>query len=137
MSQHCKCDACDFEFSSGHSHHSGNSWALCTACLTDFALITESFWGPAVGELIVLQKVETVTKFNHKKKPPVVTYLYEPTDEFLIVEKSAGEYGVDYPTAHIVCPCCGLHDSLALDFTDQQACPKCKVGHLSCCSVIY
>jgi hypothetical protein len=136
MGQHCKCHLCEFDFWSGHSHHEGNSHVLCKVCLAEFVLPTESPWGPRIGELIVLHKMLRESTTFHKKKPPRTSFSYEPTGEFLIAE-SAGEWGVNYPMAHIVCPCCENIDSMVLDFEDGQHCPKCSDGILHCSAVEY
>lgn len=134
--QYCKCRSCEFEFHGGHSHHEGKSWALCKVCLAEYALPTESPWGPRIGELIVLHKKIRESKRRHKKKPARVSYSYLATDEFLIAE-SAGEWGVNYPSEHLVCPCCESRGSMVLDFEDGQACPICHDGVLNCIAVQY
>lgn len=134
--QHCKCNSCDFDFHNGHSHHSGFSQMLCVACLTAFALPTESPWGARLGELIVVHRLVREVEVTHKKKPPRITYRLEASDEFVIAE-SAGEWGVAYPITHIICPHCGRKGTMALDFFHGQTCPKCRLGTLDCCEVMY
>lgn len=136
MGQRSECNLCEFVFFSGHSHHTGVSGAVCTSCLTEFALPTQSSWGPEIGEMIFLNQVVRDLKARHKKRPPIVTYRYEPTDEFLIAE-SAGAWGVVYPISHIRCPCCQKSGSLVLDFKEGQDCPKCHDGVLHCGQVLY
>lgn len=136
MGQHCVCNACDFEFSSGHSHHCGCSFAVCVACLDEFSLPTRSFWGPEIGELVILNKVNKVVTYRHKKKPPITTLTFEPTEEFLIAV-SAGEWGVNYPIDHMCCPSCKRIGVIAIDFEDQRPCPKCRTGIIECSSVTY
>lgn len=136
MGKNCKCHLCEFVFQSGHSHHEGNSCVLCKVCLAEFALPTESPWGPRIGELVVLHKILRTSKIYHKKKAPRLSVSYEATDEFLIAE-SAGEWGVNYPVAHMVCPSCANSGSMVLDFEDGQQCPKCGEGVLTCSAVEY
>jgi hypothetical protein len=136
MGQDCKCQLCEFQFQSGHSHHEGNSSVLCEVCLAEYALPTESPWGPRIGEIIFLYKVVRASKPHSKKKPPGAFFSYVSTDEFLIAE-SAGEWGVNYPIGHMVCPCCENKGSLVLDFEDGQHCPRCRDGVLKCCLVEY
>lgn len=136
MGQYSKCHLCQFEFWGGHSHHAGHSAALCVMCLTEFVLPTANPWGPEINELIVLHKVLRASKIQHKKKPPLISYSYQPTDEFLITE-SAGKWGVNYPIAHMVCPCCKGKGTLVLDFEDGQHCPKCRDGVLKFLAVTY
>jgi len=136
MGQHCQCRLCEFVFQSGHSHHEGNSMVLCKVCLAEYALPTESPWGPRINELIVLHKVIRESKFHHKKKPPRVVFHFVATDEFLIAE-SAGKWGVNYPTEHMKCPCCESSGSMVLGFEDGQICPKCGDGVLECVVVEY
>ena len=136
MAQHCRCRRCAFDFFSGHSHHLGYSCALCTACLSEFALPTQSAWGPRPGELIVLHKLLRTFDVYHKKKPPRVHIHLEPTEEFLIAER-AGEWGAYYPTAHLVCPCCQREGTIVLDLDGAQPCPKCSEGSLECWQIDY
>jgi hypothetical protein len=109
---------------------------LCLACLTEFALPTESPWGPRVGELIVVHRLVREVEVFHKKKPPRITYRLEASDEFLIAE-SAGEWGVDYPVGHMICPHCEREGTMALDFVHGQLCPKCRLGVVDRCEVQY
>lgn len=134
--QHCACNSCDFVFYSGHSHHAGYNEMLCLACLTEFALPTESLWGPQVGELIMVHRLVWERKVVHKKKPPRFTARLEPTDEFLIAE-SAGEWGIHYPIDHLICPHCQRVGSMALDFAHGQGCPKCDGGIVECGQLTY
>ena len=136
MARQCHCQSCSFSFASGHSHHVGYSWALCTACMTDFVLPTENAWGPRIGEMIVLHKALRISTTTHKQKPPLITFNLEPTEEFLIAE-SAGEWGVTYPMEHMICPCCGSKGEMAQDFENGRHCPRCRDGILMCDLIEY
>ena len=138
--QLCECSTCDFSFLSGHSHHEGNSQAFCRACFALFLLPTKSHWGPAIGELIELHRLQ-VTEMpgsSRKRKRPSVTQRLEPVGEYVLVERREGEsWGVHYPMQDVRCPSCRELDQLTLDFESGEPCPVCKIGRLDCSPVDY
>ncbi|MFZ5637136.1 MAG: hypothetical protein ACOY82_11215 [Pseudomonadota bacterium] len=133
--QWCKCNRCDFDFMSGHSHHSGSSKAICTACFSFFSLPTENIWGPRVGELIVLHRL-LVTAEDRQDALRAYQANSVPTDAFIVIEKSDG-VGVRYPMERVSCPDCLSHGTVAIDFDDGQTCPQCTVGMLDCGRIEY
>ena len=132
--QSSQCRSCDFQFSSGHSHHVGYSPALCVACLTQFTLPTANPWGPNNQELIVLHKAIPKVVYRHKKKPPDISWHFEPTDEFLIAQQNE-QGGIEYPLSHMRCPSCALVGTIVADFTNGAPCQKCKTGVLECSEI--
>lgn len=136
MAQNCECNNCDFTFIGGHSHHSGYSEAICSKCLTEFALPTKNNWGPDSAEVIELSKIIFATK---KKKIKgawcrvIAKIDLKPTGEYLLAENSNDLIGgIHYPFETLTCPECNSKGSIKGYFENEQICPKCKEGFLNC-----
>jgi hypothetical protein len=142
--QRCTCDSCEFEFSSGHSHHTGAADAVCTQCDARFCLPTKSAWGPDFDELIELHTVrkEQVKHRGRKKHLPRLQEVREPAGQHIMAVPIAVE-GLPYPRVHYVavdeleCTNCKSKGRIVLDFSQRDACPRCKSGRLQCIEVLY
>ena len=137
MDQHATCNRCSFGFWGGHSHHCGSSCCVCLSCLANFVCPTKSVWGPSIGEVIPICRVQT----KGKKKQQVteiiasgVVFVAEMGDAIQIGRSTF--HGVHYPIETVPCPDCGAH-SLCLGFEEGTPCPKCKVGLIATLPIEY
>ncbi len=107
---------------------------MCIGCLTLFVLPTASPWGATDQEIIPMVKLTREVVRRHKKKPPDISWHFEPTDEFLIAQQNE-QGGIEYPLSHMRCPSCALVGTIVADFTDGAPCPKCKTGVIECSEI--
>lgn len=144
MDQHCTCNSCEFEFYSGHSHHTGAADAVCTQCDARYCLPTKSSWGPDFDELIELHAthMEPVRHRGRKKHIPWSEEVRDSTGQHIMAVPIAVD-GLPYPRVAYIgvdeleCTTCKSKGHIVLDFTQGDACPRCKTGKLKCDDVIY
>jgi hypothetical protein len=142
--QHCTCDSCEFEFHSGHSHHTGVANAVCIRCDSRYCLPTKSYWGPDFDELIEVNSVrkEPVKHRGRKKREPWFREVREPTGQHIMAVAKPVE-GLPFPRIAYVgvdeleCAACKSKGCVVLDLGEGDACPRCKTGKLRCTEIQY
>jgi len=142
--QHCSCDSCEFEFLSGHSHHTGAGDAVCTQCDARYCLPSKSSWGPDFDELVELHSThaEPVRHRGRRKNILYHNVVREPTGQHILAVRIEVE-GLPYPRVafagvdELECTTCKSRGSIVLDFNQSDACPRCKTGKLKCEEVTY
>ena len=143
MAQKVTCPRCLFMFWGGHSHYLGASHTICIECLSEFALRTESEWGPHTGERVELVLVHTVERRPGIDGKPRNTRIKhsDPTGIYVTAVRSAStpdqEFeSVEYSIGDIACPHC-KNDSLQLGFESGDLCPECGNVELRLSNVLY
>lgn len=136
--QHCRCQNCRFSFNSDHAHSvegleppfKGVLPAICVKCLQQYALPTASPWGAAEGEVLELCTfIFTSHSKGKKKRLQKTVRSLKCFDTFV---EFSSEWRVTKSVPGLSCPECKAVDSIVIDFTDGQACPKCGEARLTC-----
>ena len=129
------CDTCDFEMSSGNSHHVGAFFCVCLACGDCLGIGTGESFGGAEREgenLNVLwfrygagckqdEWVNTGVKITVRCGPPI----HVPAE----VGGPAMEWWAP-DTSDIVCPGCGVRGQVVTELHEGDTCPKCRQGRI-------
>ncbi|MFO0884325.1 MAG: hypothetical protein U0894_09065 [Pirellulales bacterium] len=127
------CPKCAFRFVGGHSHHTGSSEAVCDTCHCFFRCQTNNRWGPKVGEIITVYKVEG----SDEEAKLIPTGL-----QFQVVESEAGiDSGQDfvsvlYPQKGLGCTECE-RGTIRFGFKEGEHCPWCSQAELEFSTIIY
>ncbi len=120
-----RCDACQFEFLTGWSHHEAGQLLLCVGCSTKFkAVSTENRWGPQSG--VPLRLIRYVVQEEGPRLPVDTGIVLMPSDTV----RPGTEWGTYYFMHEVLpslsCPCCKLVGSIVETLDEEVACPKCK-----------
>lgn len=113
---------CNFDFSSGWSHHDGGQSLVCRACATHFVLGGgQSCWGPERGERLQL----FVGRGN---RSPTGNHVVVDFAISKMVEQEDGVWVLVFDD--IPCPKCGKAGVLTQSLRAGERCPKCRSGHI-------
>ena len=106
------CSACDFEFTSGWSHHAGGQFLVCRDCGTHFlAGGGSSCWGPQPDERLQLFQYRYVKRLKRS--------VLEPTAVFRLPSD---------PLEPLACPACHHRGRLTDILVAGESCPGCHAG---------
>jgi hypothetical protein len=114
-----RCTKCEFDFSTGWSHHASGAFCVCVACGTQFVITGRSEWGPGERE-----RCELVHLGGDG-----------PTGAFATALESGtmSPHGSPLPGfnfSDVRCPACGALEQFRLTLTDGSPCPRCKEGRV-------
>jgi len=122
-----KCSKCDFEFTTGWSHHECGQLLLCIGCGTHFkASNPETMWGPDSSKPLNLLRERYVKK----------TKSWEWADTGVTLRssetaRSGSKDGLFYflheACAELQCPSCKQH-RIVETIDGEPKCPKCHDG---------
>ena len=117
------CSKCDFDFSSGWSHHEAGQLLTCKHCAVLFVLGGgASLFDPREKDILRLRQASDRDAW------------YDLAREITIVRlRNREEWDgvVELKFDGIACPCCLLPNALVQSLADGDACPNCKEGVVS------
>jgi hypothetical protein len=113
-----RCTKCEFDFTTGWSHHASGAFCVCAGCGAKFLITSSNAWGPGDREPCELRlsgKISTGV---------FVTVLEKCT----ISARGTPLYGFDFSAVR--CPNCGAAEQFMVTLADGSACPRCKEGRI-------
>lgn len=117
------CTSCDFDFSSGWSHHAGGQFLVCRECGTHYVLGGgESCWSARAGEHLQLQFLPCDAEGDVATGTQVTVRVRAVPDD----EEWDGVSYLDFP--ELSCPRCNRADALVQSLEVNQPCPACHRG---------
>lgn len=124
------CPKCAFRFTGGHSHDCGSSEAVCDTCQRYFRCPTNNRWGPRVGEIITVFKVEPTGKRRKRMTKLVPTSLQFEAIEGECVTPTGLKFNVIfYPRDGLPCTEC-QSGTIRFGFEVGERCPWCSQAEL-------
>jgi hypothetical protein len=116
-----RCTSCDFDFSSGWSHHAGGQLLVCCDCGTHFVLGGgRSCWGARTGEdLQLFQR-------DGERDIPIGMRVVIRVRAVPGGESWDGISYLDLPD--LACPHCDRPGALVQSLQEHQPCPACHRG---------
>jgi hypothetical protein len=116
-----RCSSCDFELSSGWSHHAGGQLLVCRDCGEHYVLGDgQSCWGVRPGEQLHLLKAEGEEVVRAGVSVPAQVRPVPARETW------DGVTYLDFPD--LPCPRCGGPDALVQTLEEWQPCPACTRG---------
>jgi uncharacterized protein YbaR (Trm112 family) len=118
-----RCTSCDFDFSSGWSHHAGGQFLVCRECGTLYVLGGgDSCWRARTGEHLELRFLPGEAEGDVATGPRVMVRVRAVPDG----QEWDGVSYLDLP--ELACPRCNRPDALVQSLEEDLPCPACHRG---------